>query len=590
MHKTNLILYAIIAFAVLQLAVFSESASIGTAYIYAPAVITSVNKGTITTFYLNVTYGNGNVSIIGPSSVGNSTLDSAEIAANYASQYLGLNEKDYNFTYTISDSNVSVSGPSGGLAFTLLVISALSHIQLLHDFTLTGTISQDGSIGQIGGVYDKISAAQAYHLNFGIVPYAENGSFEDLLYYLIQQKFDIPLVEVSNVSQALAYASGKSTPKPLSYSIYTNYNLNELPYANISCTAACNESAFLNLTDFTFNFTNSTIAEISNKYLQAKSMFESMLGNYSEISSKGYLYPSADLSFLAFTQAFLLANANNINIASASSIIKNVSAYCSSLVPPQMTNTNYEYVIGGELRQSWGNITATAASAMLNASDTSDGIAESIYTAGEAYGWCSAANKMYSIASSMSGTPVGTTSSLESSAKKAIDNASQYGSSLYTQSAVSLYESGYYPSALYDAEYALVFDNPVMSNYTTAQMLDKLNANIYNSTYGTWPYQFALSSLFYRNEWSIAHNQSYLQEAYTMSKLAYNLNNANKLIVNSFVAVPYNQAINSTVLEAINQKIDQLYILMFVVVVILFMILIILLIMLLTKKNKRSKK
>jgi len=73
---------------------------------------------------------------------------------------------DYNFSYIIEDKNVSVSGPSGGLAFTLDAISALSHEPLLHDFTLTGTISPDGSVGEIGGVYDKVAAAKTHNLKF----------------------------------------------------------------------------------------------------------------------------------------------------------------------------------------------------------------------------------------------------------------------------------------------------------------------------------------------------------------------------------------------------------------------------------------
>jgi len=74
----------------------------------------------------------------------------------------------------------------------------------------------------------------------------------------------------------------------------------------------------------------------------------------------------------------MLANINNTNESAAQNIISNVSTYCSSLVPPQMTNSNYEYVIGGELRQELGSITAGNAATILNRSETSDGIFESL--------------------------------------------------------------------------------------------------------------------------------------------------------------------------------------------------------------------
>ncbi len=195
---------------------------------------------------------------------------------------------------------------------------------------------------------------------------------------------------------------------------------------------------------------------------------------------------------------------------------------------------------------------------------------------------------MYSIASSMSGVPVETSLSLRQDAEKAISSSSRYGASLYTQSAADLYNSGYYAPALYDAEYASVFDNPIIDNYTPSQMLNKTRSDISNSTYGIWPNQFALSSLFYLNEWNITDNQSYLQEAYTMSALALSLSNSNKIINSTFIAVPYNQTIAPNALAAINQKIEQLYILMFVIVVILFMILIILLLMLLGEKRYKK--
>ena len=554
---------------------------VGSAYIYAPAVLTSVNKGSLTIFYLNVTTGNGNISISGPSSVGSSTLQSAEEGAAYACSYLGLNKSDYNFYYTISDKNVSVSGPSGGLAFTLDAISALSHKPLLHDFTLTGTINLDGTVGPIGGIYDKVAAAKQHGLVFMLVPHVENGSMQDLIYYLAQQTFNIPLVEVANVSQAMQFATGASSPTWLNYSIYSNYYVNELPYANLTCEN-CYLGSFQNLTSFTFNFTNNTIENIPNNYYGAKSVFEKDMSEYASIAQKGYLYTAADFSFLLFPQAFMLEHSSNVTNASASSLISNVSSFCSSLVPPQLTNTNYEYVIGGELRQEFGSITAGNAATMLNESETSDGILESIYTAGEAYGWCLAAQDMYSIASNMSGRPV-ISSGLEPYASELINSASKYGSNLYSQSALNFYNEGNYPAAIYSATYAKIFGNSVMPNYNASQYLAIESKLIGNSTYGIWPNQFAKSSQFYMQEYYITKNLSDLQAAYSLALLASNLSSANKLISNSFVYANASTSslqctgISSQVTELSNQ-VQQIYSILFVMVIILFAILVILLV------------
>jgi len=549
---------------------------VGSAYIYAPAVLTQSNQGILSLFYLNVTTGNGTVTISGPSSVGESTLISAQTGVAYACKYLGLNVSDYNFSYVIEDKNVSVSGPSGGLAFTLDAISALSHKPLLHNFTLTGTINPDGSVGEIGGIYDKVAAAKTHKLKFVLVPYVENGSFEDLLYYVTQQTFGIPLVEVKNASQAFAYATGLMAPHPLTYNTYTNYYVDKVPYANLSCLY-CNLSTFQNLISFTFGFVNKSIDAIPNNYSAIKSELRDTMQEYATISKKGYLYTAADLAFLIYPQAFMLANANNASKSAAANLISNVSTYCSSLVPSQMTNSNYEYVIGGELRQELGDITASNAATILNSSETSDGIFESLYTAGEAYGWCLAASDMYSIADSMGGVPVQESPLLKGYASMLIQNASRFGSSIYLQSAINLYNNGNYPAAIYAGTYATIFDKPIINNYTPSEYISIEQALINDSTYGIWPNQFAKSAIFYINEYNVTRNESYLANAYSLALLASKLSSMNKLINSTFILQP-NQTYPYT---NISSEIEQIYSILILILVVLFAILIILIMLLL---------
>jgi len=570
--------YISLTFALVALLLISTpyASFVGSAYIYAPAVLTQSNQGILSLFYLNVTTGNGTVTISGPSSVGESTLSSAQTGVAYACKYLGLNVSDYNFSYVIEDKNVSVSGPSGGLAFTLDAISALSHKPLLHDFTLTGTINPDGSVGEIGGIYDKVAAAKTHKLKFVLVPYVENGSFEDLLYYVTQQTFGIPLVEVKNASQAFAYATGLMAPHPLTYNTYTNYYVDKIPYANLSCLY-CNLSSFQNLTSFTFGFVNKSIDAIPNNYSAIKSELRDAMQEYATISKKGYLYTAADLAFLIYPQAFMLANANNASKSAAANLISNVSTYCSSLVPSQITNSNYEYVIGGELRQELGDITASNAATILNSSETSDGIFESLYTAGEAYGWCLAASDMYSIADSMGGVPVQESPLLKGYASMLIQNASRFGSSIYLQSAINLYNNGNYPAAIYAGTYATIFDKPIINNYTPSEYISIEQALINNSTYGIWPNQFAKSAIFYINEYNVTGNESYLANAYSLALLASKLSSMNKLINSTFILQP-NQTYPYT---NISSEIEQIYSILILILVVLFAILIILIMLLL---------
>ena len=178
---------------------YAGAYTVGTASIPAPAVIPSGNGEALTTINLTVTSGTGNVTVSGPAEVGSSTLQSAYTAAQYASSYMGTNFSKYNFAYFIASASSNVTGPSAGAAMTLLAISALGHKQLRNDFTITGTISSDGSIGEIGGVYNKVDAAYQNGLDLVLVPKVPASSSEDELYLLVQTQFGIPLVQVANI-------------------------------------------------------------------------------------------------------------------------------------------------------------------------------------------------------------------------------------------------------------------------------------------------------------------------------------------------------------------------------------------------------
>ncbi len=110
-------------------------------------------------------------------------------------------------------------------------------------------------------------------------------------------------------------------------------------------------------------YSRSYISNISDNFGSLKQELLSNSNAYGTLAQKGYLYTSADLTFLDFMQAFTLANSQNMTVNSAGSLLDNISSYCSSLIPPPMTDKNYEFVVGGRIRQIWGNITIANAEA-----------------------------------------------------------------------------------------------------------------------------------------------------------------------------------------------------------------------------------
>lgn len=545
-------------------------ASTGSAYIYASAV-SSLGVGNLTVIHLNVTAGNGNVMIVGPQSVANDTFNSAVSAVNEATAYLNQNKNNYNFKYTINYS--SVSGPSGGLAMTLLAISVLSNTPLMHNFAVTGTISSSGSVGEIGGVYEKSKVAFQAGKQFMIVPFAGNGTFENSLYYIVQQKLGIPVIKVSNVSQALPYAFGLVAPRRFAYNITQNYHTSQIPQLNISCTE-CNTSNFAILANATVNLTRNQISQIHGNYSLLKQSLRNSLSNFTQIINKGYLYTGADLSFLEFSNAYLFANSNFTRIA-GDEIIANVSSYCGSLSPPQLTTGNYEYVIGGELRQSWALQTLNNSANELANAEITDDVAQSIYGAANAYAWCFAASQMYKIGASYSSGSV----ILSNEAINGIHQnvtAVQNSSGLYSSAALTSYNQGLYGAALYNAKYAMIFGNSSYVFYPQSKLANLTYANIANASgEGIWPYEFSAHALFYLNQRSFAQSNSSAlseaQNAYSLSALALSLSDANMFLVNGFVPLQVVPGTSSgTDIATLQQNITQIYQVLFILAALVF--------------------
>jgi PDZ domain-containing protein len=79
-------------------------------------------------------------------------------------------EIDAPFEVSIDAGNIA--GPSGGLAFTLGIIDLLTEGELTGDqrVAMTGEIRGDGSVGQIGGIRHKVTAARRLDYELFLAP------------------------------------------------------------------------------------------------------------------------------------------------------------------------------------------------------------------------------------------------------------------------------------------------------------------------------------------------------------------------------------------------------------------------------------
>ncbi|MCC4765323.1 ATP-dependent protease [Methanosarcina sp. DH1] len=103
--------------------------------------------------------------------------DAANTAVFVAENKTGrqMSSSDIIFSITASNETPGVDGPSAGALMTMLTISAIdNNTKLNNSITLTGTIDDEGNIGQIGGVLEKAKAAKAGGKILFLIPRENN--------------------------------------------------------------------------------------------------------------------------------------------------------------------------------------------------------------------------------------------------------------------------------------------------------------------------------------------------------------------------------------------------------------------------------
>ena len=97
----------------------------------------------------------------------------------------------------------SESGPSGGLITTLEIYNQLTKKDLTKGLKIagTGTIEEDGTIGEIGGVEHKILGAESDKADIFLVPSGNN--YEDAIKYKKEKNLKIKIIEIKNIQEAI---------------------------------------------------------------------------------------------------------------------------------------------------------------------------------------------------------------------------------------------------------------------------------------------------------------------------------------------------------------------------------------------------
>ncbi|RPJ78645.1 MAG: ATP-dependent protease, partial [Alphaproteobacteria bacterium] len=153
-------------------------------------------EGAMTDISVEVRPGKGRVLVQTTPLMGVVFQDAANTAVFVAESKTGksLSSSDIIFSISAKDQIPGVDGPSAGALMTLVTISAINNNTKLNDsITLTGTIDNEGNIGQIGGVLEKAKAAKEGGKTLFIIP---RDNSELVTYKFVKRNFGgITIVE-----------------------------------------------------------------------------------------------------------------------------------------------------------------------------------------------------------------------------------------------------------------------------------------------------------------------------------------------------------------------------------------------------------
>ena len=133
------------------------------------------------------------------------------MAAAFSTIFVGADPDlvDYHFTVT-----GPIDGPSAGGILTVGIIAAFRGQSLAPGYTMTGTITADGSIGPVGGVATKIEAAAREGFRTIVVPESlAPGTWESGNRYTeVADSLGVRVVPVRTIGDAYAVMTGSPLP------------------------------------------------------------------------------------------------------------------------------------------------------------------------------------------------------------------------------------------------------------------------------------------------------------------------------------------------------------------------------------------
>lgn len=285
--------------------------------------VTTEGEGLSADLILDIESGTGDVWTNAEPLVG-TTTQSAAITAVELSKSYSTETESYDFKFKINSNASVVEGPSAGAAMALLVISMLKDRDLPANVSITGTISEEGFVGPVGGVFEKTKEAAEVGIGLFMIPKGESRQTVridstvqsiNLLEYG-PSELGIKVVEVGTIDDAIDFAFSDIEaidinaelpdtvpdfiPEPIQYEEYMR-PMKILTSNYIKSTKQLLEEARNSLSTTLIDD-----AELITAMLESINIAEETLQKAEILNDQNYLYSAANYAFLAKVNALMV--------------------------------------------------------------------------------------------------------------------------------------------------------------------------------------------------------------------------------------------------------------------------------------------
>ena len=363
--------------------------------------------------------------------IGTSTQTTERTAVRIAKNYFDRVDS-FDYKFSIKSNASLVDGPSAGAAMTLLTVSMLTDRDIPDNVGMTGTITNEGSVGQVGGVFKKAEEAARIGIKLFMIPVGEakqivktdSGVESVNLVDYAEKNWGMKVVEVKDIDVVLqlAFSDIEQIDTNTINPVFPEFIPNAMAYSPALekmhvLTQGYIDSADEKVQNARASLTGTLISDpgIIDVMLASLNSAEDSLQKAKLLYDQNYLYSSANYAFLAKVNAgFVDDISSNPSLIDPSSTFLDLKILELTRQMEQLKNElsgfipleEWEWHAAAMQRLSWAEFELNSISSeeviVIDIGDVSAGSLEAVLSYEYAQAWKEAAIDFYELSKASS--------------------------------------------------------------------------------------------------------------------------------------------------------------------------------------------